>query len=323
MTSRTQSILGIIMWSFLLAVPITVLASGQTNVTFMMSVKENITTSEWMTAIFFGVYCYVGFCTILPAAEECTHPEKKIPAALLVGPIVTGILYVTGGFAIIGLRPASELLALEKEGPFASVWVKAMEVMWNGKGAIFMNCAAISTALTTANACVYGGARMLYGMARERQLPAVFRKISPGHKTPTVPILITGVFILICVLSGAIRIVSVIANFVFFPLWFVIGVVSWINLTNIKKSGRKYKEAIPFYIPGGRLWAGICMVESAILTVVTFLATDDVVVGGIISVAFFILCWIYYIFWKSYNKKKGIDIVAEAAKYESSPSDWK
>ncbi len=172
-----------------------------------------------------------------------------------------------------------------------------------------MNCAAISTALTTANACVYGGARMLYGMSRERQLPAAFRKINPGHKTPTVPILVTGVFILFCVLSGAIRVVSVIANFVFFPLWLVIGIASFMNLTNIKNSGRSYKEAIPFYVPGGRFWAGITIVISIIFTIITFLSTDDVVIGGGIAVAFFVICWVYYVWWKGYNKKQGIDIV--------------
>jgi amino acid permease len=164
---------------------------------------------------------------------------------------------------------------------------------------------------------------MLYGMARERQLPEAFRRINPGYKTPTVPIIITGVFILFCVLSGAIRIVSVIANFVFFPLWFVIALASYKNLNNIKKSGKSYREVIPFYIPGGRFWPVITLVMSAALTVVTFLATDDVVIGGSIAVGFFILCWVYYIWWKRYNSKKGIDIVTEAAKYESVPSDWK
>jgi amino acid transporter len=327
MTSRTQSVLGLIMWSCLVAVPITVLASGQASPKYWEVLAEvhpnGIGFTDWMTAIFFGVYCYVGFVTVLPAAEECTHPERKIPQALIIGPVITGILYITGGFAIISLRPETELLFLEAEGPFASIWVKAMEVLWNGKGAIFMNWAAIATSLTTANACVYGGARMLYGMARERQLPAIFRKISPGHKTPTVPIVVTGVFIMICVISGAINIVSVIANFVFFPLWLVISIASFKNLTNIKKSGRKYRDAIPFYIPGGRLWAGLTVLVSASLTVVTFLSTDDVVIGGSIAVGFFVLCAIYYIWWKSHNKKLGIDIVVEAAKYETVTNQWK
>lgn len=322
MTSKTQSVLGIIMWSCLIAVPISVLFSGKADVTYWAVLKETISFTDWMTAIFFGVYCYVGFVTILPAAEETIEPEKRIPAAMLVGTLITGTLYITGGLAIIALRPENELLALAPEGPFASVWVKAMEVLWDGKGAVFMNCAAISTALTTANACVYGGARMLYGMARERQLPAAFRRINPGHKTPTVPILVTGVFILFCVLSGAIRVVSVIANFVFFPLWLVIAIASYMNLTNIKKSGRTYKEAIPFYVPGGRIWAAITIVVSIAFTIVTFLATDDVVIGGGIAVAFFVICWVYYVWWKGYNKKQGIDIVAEAEKYETLPVEF-
>jgi hypothetical protein len=34
-------------------------------------------------------------------------------------------------------------LALAVEGPFVSVRVKAMEVLWNGKGVVFMNGAVI------------------------------------------------------------------------------------------------------------------------------------------------------------------------------------
>ncbi len=323
MTSRTQSIMGLIMWTGLVAVPIAVFTSGKIDLAYWEVLKETISAADWMTAIFFGVYCYVGFETILPAAEETIEPEKRIPAAMLVGTVITGILYISGGLAIIGLRPENELLALAPEGPFASVWVKAMEVIWNGKGAIFMNYVAITTSLTTANACVYGGARILYGLSRERQLPEAFRKIDAGHKTPTVPIMVTGVFILFCVISGAISVVSVIANFVFFPLWLIIAIASWKNLSNIKASGKRYQDACPFYVPGGRLWAGITFVMAIALTIATFLATDDVVIGGSICVAFFVLCWVYYIWWKGYNKKQGIDIVEEAAKYESVAADWK
>ena len=322
-TSKTQSFLGITMWSCLIAVPLAVLSSGKADISYWSILKETISFTEWMTAVFFGVYCYVGFVTILPAAEETIEPEKRIPAAMLVGALITGTLYITGGLAIIALRPENELLALAPEGPFASVWVKAMEVLWDGKGAVFMNFAAISTALTTANACIYGGARMLYGMARERQLPEAFRRISPRGKTPVLPIVVTGVFILFSVLSGGIRIVSAIANFVFFPLWLVIAIASFKNLTNIKKSGRKYKDAIPFYVPGGRIWAGITIVISIGLTIITFLATDDVVIGGEIAVIFMVICWLYYLWWKGYNKRQGIDIVAEAEKHETEPSGGK
>jgi len=321
MTSRTQSFLGLVMWSGLLAVPLAVLSSGKADVSYWQCLQETIPFKGWMTAIFFGVYCYVGFVTILPAAEETKNPQKRIPAAMLIGALVTGFFYITGGLAITALRPQAELLALAPEGPFASVWVKAMEVLWNGKGAVFMNCVAIATALTTANACVYGGARMLYGMARERQLPAAFRKVHQGRKTPTLPIAVTGACILIAVLSGGIRVVSVIANFVFFPLWLVIAIASYKNLTSAIKSGN-LRERVPFYVPGGRLWAVLTIILSLGLTVITFLATPDVVKGGAITVAFFVLMWLYYIFWKKYNLAKGIDIVEEAAKYEIVFDHW-
>ena len=185
-----------------------------------------------------------------------------------------------------------------------------------------MNWAAISTALTTANACIYGGARMLYGMARERQLPEAFRRVSQKYKTPTVPILVTGVFILFSVFSGAIRVVSVVANFVFFPLWLVIAIASFINLSNIKANGGNYRDVIPFYVPGGRLWPVLSIIMSSALTILTFLATDDVVMGGSIAVLFLVICWSYYVWWKNYNMKQGIDIVAEAARHESIHTDW-
>ncbi len=321
MTSRTQSFLGIMMWSGLMAVPLAILSSGKTDVSYWQCLQETIGFNDWMTAIFFGVYCYVGFVTILPAAEETINPQRRIPLAMIIGTLVTGFFYISGGLAITALRPQNELLALAPEGPFASVWVKAMEVLWNGKGAVFMNCVAIATALTTANACVYGGARMLYGMARERQLPKAFRKISEGHKVPTLPIVVTGGFIMINVLSGGIRIISVIANFVFFPLWAVIAIASYVNLTRAFKSGN-LKERVPFYVPGGRLWAVLTLVLSVALTIITFLATEDVIIGGLITIGFFVVMWGYYVWWKKYNLKKGIDIVKEAEKYEIKFEHW-
>jgi len=293
MTSRTQSFLGIMMWSGLMAVPLAILSSGKTDVSYWQCLQETIGFNDWMTAIFFGVYCYVGFVTILPAAEETINPQRRIPLAMIIGTLVTGFFYISGGLAITALRP----------------------------GAVFMNCVAIATALTTANACVYGGARMLYGMARERQLPKAFRKISEGHKVPTLPIVVTGGFIMITVLSGGIRIVSVIANFVFFPLWAVIAIASYVNLTRAFKS-RNLKERVPFYVPGGRLWAVLTLVLSVVLTIITFLATEDVIIGGLITIGFFVVMWGYYVWWKKYNLKKGIDIVKEAEKYEIKFEHW-
>ncbi|MDR3342530.1 MAG: hypothetical protein LBT14_07045 [Treponema sp.] len=66
--------------------------------------------SDWMPAIFFGVYCSVGFVTILPAAEETVHPEKRIPAALIIGPIITGTAILP---AVSRLSPS---------GPDISFW---------------------------------------------------------------------------------------------------------------------------------------------------------------------------------------------------------
>lgn len=321
MTSKTQSILGLVMWSGLMSVPLIVLSSGQTDISYWQTFQETIGFNDWMTAIFFGVYCYVGFVTILPAAEETVEPEIRIPKAMLVGTLITGFFYITGGLAITTLRPTSELLALADNGPFASVWVKAMEVIWNGKGAVWMNSIAIITSLTTANACVYGGARMLYGMARERQLPESFRKISERFRIPIIPIIVTGGAILFCVLTGAIRIVSVIANFVFFPLWGIIGLASYKNLSNKLKANGKLSDKIPFYIPGGRLWPVVTIIMAVAFTIITFLATDDVIFGGGITVVFFVVMWLYYILWNKYNKNKGIDIVTEAEKYETIKAD--
>lgn len=55
---------------------------------------------------------------------------------------------------------------------------------------------------------------------------------------------------------------------------------------------------------------------------ITFLSTDDVIIGGTITVAFFLIMWGYYVWWKKHNLKKGIDIVKEAEKYEIKFDHW-
>ena len=93
------------------------------------------------------------------------------------------------------------------------------------------------------------------------------------------------------------------------------------NLTRAFKSGN-LKERVPFYVPGGRLWAVLTLVLSVALTIITFLATEDVIIGGLITIGFFVVMWGYYVWWKKYNLKKGIDIVKEAEKYEIKFEHW-
>jgi len=329
LTGRAQVVVSLTMWILLVSVPILVFTVGQKggllHPSYWAILKEEVGLANWMAAIFFGVYCYVGFVTILPAAEETINPEIRIPKAILLGALITGSLYITGGMAVTLLRPYQELLALAPEGPFASPWVKAMEVMWSGKGAIYMDIVAISTSLTTANACVYGGARMLYDMAKEMMLPGIFKKLSK-YKVPPVPIIVTAFAILFCVVTGAIAVVSAIANFVFFPLWMMISLASLQNIRNAKREAREtgidIRELIPFYVPGGELWPLLSFIVSLILAIITFLATPEVVAGGIITIVFFAIVTVYYYVWKWYNLKRGIDIAAEAEKYEHAFLKW-
>lgn len=156
------------------------------------------------TALIFFVY--IGFEDVANLAEETKDPMRNVPRALLVSVILTSIIYLLVALAVVGISDPEALgesdSPLTLAGSVAAPWIgQALAI-----SALF---ATASTALIS----LVSISRLLFGMARDGDMPRPLAATLPFRKTPWVAAL--ALFGVACLLLplGEIKIVASVSSF--------------------------------------------------------------------------------------------------------------
>ncbi|MFI6577136.1 APC family permease [Nocardiopsis sp. NPDC050513] len=132
-------------------------------------------------------FLFVGFDVIPQSASEIRLPQRLVGTLLVVS-----VLCATAWYAMIMLTAGSGLSAADlADSDLASA--DAMAALWNSPamGDVLV-LGGIAGLLTSWNAFLIGGSRLLYAMARSRMLPAWFGRLHPRFRTPSNAILLIG-----------------------------------------------------------------------------------------------------------------------------------
>ncbi len=139
----------------------------------------------------------VGFDVIPQSAEEIDLPHALIGKVLVLSVIAAVMWYVvvsaSVAFALDGHALASAGMAT----------ADAATAVWGGTwaGSILV-LGGIGGILTSWNAFIVGGSRVLFALAESGQIPAVFARLHPKYKTPYVGIVAIGVLSALSPLFG-------------------------------------------------------------------------------------------------------------------------
>ena len=125
-----------------------------------------------------ALWAFLGMEFVCPLVEETKQPEKNLPKAMIISCFI--LLMVYGLIALAGFHkvPSGELV--ESSIPH---WVLVKSIF--GENARFlMAVLAITAAATCFSTGMASISRMFYGMAKNNQLPSVFKRLHPKFKTP-------------------------------------------------------------------------------------------------------------------------------------------
>ncbi|WJW76349.1 APC family permease [Thiohalobacter sp. IOR34] len=123
----------------------------------------------YATAVFF--LSYMGFGLVTNASENMRDPERNVPRAIYLSILVVSLVYVSVAVVAVGNLPlpaliqAQDFALAEAARPFLGSWGYTLVSV----GALF----SIASAL---NATLYGGANIAYALARDGELPELFRR---------------------------------------------------------------------------------------------------------------------------------------------------
>lgn len=153
------------------------------------------TTTSFSAAMLLLVFAFTGFETATVPAGEVRDPRRTLPFAIIAAMAVIVPLYMLIQLVSIGTLPelaSSSTPLADAAGRFAG-----------SLGAAVIVAGAAISITGTLNGIVLASPRLLYGMAEQGQLPALFARTHPRFHTPWVAIVLTAACMLALTLSGS------------------------------------------------------------------------------------------------------------------------
>ncbi|MCU1404054.1 MAG: transporter [Glaciihabitans sp.] len=155
-----------------------------------------------LAGVSLAFFAMTGFENAANVAEETINPSHAFPRALIGGMMTAGVVYVLVSIAAALAVPIETLAGNTLlEVIRADLFFIPATIMLVVFGVIAM-IAISNTALVT----VVAQSRILFGMARENVVPAIFAKIHPTRRSPYVALVFGAAIVgLLLVIGAAIR----------------------------------------------------------------------------------------------------------------------
>ena len=140
-----------------------------------------------MAVIVMVPFMFVGFDVIPQAAEEIDLTRPAIGKFLIISLVIAVLWYIGVAWSVGRTLPLIEA----QNSTLATA--DAMTNAWGGKWAgILLVVGGVLGILSSWNAFLIGGSRLLYAMAQSHMLPSFLAKIHPKYNTPVNAILLIG-----------------------------------------------------------------------------------------------------------------------------------
>ncbi len=123
---------------------------------------------------------FMGFDVLPQAAEEINAPIRKMVFLIPASIVMVALFYIGTTLANVGLEPWEKLAKSTAEIPIVSPVTLAL----GERGPTLIIIAGICGLLTTMNAFMMGGSRLLMAMAKDREIPGIFAWVHPRFHTP-------------------------------------------------------------------------------------------------------------------------------------------
>ncbi len=147
-----------------------------------------------------ALFAYDAWNTVTFAAEEIREPQRNLPRALVLGSVVTTLVY-TGACAVyLYILPLTKMAAVTENRVASDV----AGVLLGGFGVTAVSVAILVSTFGCVNGLILGGGRVLFAMARDGLFFCVggAGRIPSTH-TPQNALVLQGVWSAVLALSGS------------------------------------------------------------------------------------------------------------------------
>jgi len=152
-------------------------------------------------------FAYTGFARVTIMAEEVKDPEKTIPRSIYLALGISTVLYLIVSIVAVGLAGAP---ALARSG---SPLADATGVTASPDAVLIVSLGALIATASVLLTTILGISRIVFSMARNRDIPRIFNRIHPRFGTPYYAIAITGAGMIAALLLADLALVVSISTF--------------------------------------------------------------------------------------------------------------
>ena len=146
-------------------------------------------------------YAFIGFEDMVNVAEEVKDVRRILPAAIILTLVLTTLLYTVVATVAVLALPTEDLAG--SDAPLALVYERS-----GGSAALLSGIAVVAT-VNGALIQIIMASRVLYGLGRDKAIPALFGTVNARTRTPVIA---TAVVTLVVVALAAIAPIETLAQ---------------------------------------------------------------------------------------------------------------
>lgn len=187
------------------------------------------------------IFAFIGFEDMVNVAEETKNPKKTLPWAIFWTLLLTTLLYVLVTAVAVLAVPPEELAA--SEAPLSLVFAKV-----SGRSPMIISAIAIFATLNTILIQFIMASRVIYGMAGQGTMPAIFSRISARTHTPIYATLAVIIVTLVLALTLPLEQLAEFTSHFLLIIWLLVNAA----LIRVKLRGDPAPEGafiVPLWVP--------------------------------------------------------------------------
>jgi amino acid transporter len=131
------------------------------------------------SGVVLAFFAFIGFEDMVNVAEEVRDVRRNLPRAIILTLVITTLIYLVVSLVATFSLPVAQVAA--SDAPLALVYTEA-----TGRSPVPISLIGLVAVVNGALIQIIMGSRVLYGLARQGQICALFGTVNPYTRTPIV-----------------------------------------------------------------------------------------------------------------------------------------
>lgn len=157
--------------------------------------------AHWFEQIFFASiiagFAFAGYNAIVLMAGDVDQPERNIPRALIFGLGVITVLYLLVNTVFVWATPAAQMLGPDGE-KIPDLGTHTARVLFGDSAALMFDAVFVLVLIPTLSSCLQVSSRVIWRLARDRELPTKLGTTSESG-TPRPALILQALLLMVAV----------------------------------------------------------------------------------------------------------------------------